>query len=139
MFLVRRGALALAFCVAIPGFAQTWSGDFGAGLSLTRGNSDTKNLNLALQLTQKISTKDLAKYDAFYLRGDKDGALTVDRTTFGARDEYTISPLTYAFGDLDKGSGGRRFIWCSVHSDGDTQAHFFLPGLNRNLNLARFR
>ena len=100
MLFVRRGALVLAFCVAVPGFGQTWSGDFGAGLSLTRGNSDTKNLNLALQLTQKISVKDVVKYDAFYLRGDKDGSLTVDRTTFGARDEYTISPLTYAFGDL---------------------------------------
>jgi putative salt-induced outer membrane protein YdiY len=100
MFFVRRETLALAFCVAIPGFAQTWSGDFGAGLSLTRGNSDTKNFNLALNVTEKVSAKDVVKYDAFYLRADQNGALTVDRMTFGARDEYTFSPLTYGFGDV---------------------------------------
>src|SRR5437868_8105802 len=99
MLFVRRGALVLAFCVAVPGYGQTWSGDFGAGLSLTRGNSDTKNINLALNLAQRISARNQAKYDAFYLRADNAGELTVDRTTFGARDEYAVSPLTYAFAD----------------------------------------
>ena len=80
-------------------YGQTWSGDFGAGLSLTRGNSDTKNINLALNLAQRISARNQAKYDAFYLRADNAGELTVDRTTFGARDEYAVSPLTYAFAD----------------------------------------
>ena len=79
---------------------QTWSGNFGAGLSLTRGNSDTKNINLTAEASEKISARNLAKYDAFYLRADNNGALTVDRTTFGARDEYSLSPLTYAFGDI---------------------------------------
>ncbi len=88
---------AISLSTAIYG--QTWSGDFGAGLSLTRGNSDTKNINLALNLAQRISARNLAKYDAFYLRADNAGELTVDRTTFGARDEYTVSPLTYAFAD----------------------------------------
>lgn len=83
-----------------PAHGQTWNGDFGAGLSLTRGNSDTKNLNLTAELSEKISARNLAKYDAFYLRADTAGALTVDRTTFGARDEYSLSPLTYAFADI---------------------------------------
>ena len=82
-----------------PPPGQTWSGNFGAGLSLTRGNSDTKNLNLSAQLAQRIDAKNLAKYDAFYLRADQNGDLTVDRTSFGGRDEYTISPVMYAFGD----------------------------------------
>jgi putative salt-induced outer membrane protein len=92
----------LVVCVisaSTAAYGQTWSGDFGAGLSLTRGNSDTKNINLALNLAQHISARNLAKYDAFYLRADNNGALTVDRTTFGARDEFTVSPLTYAFAD----------------------------------------
>jgi len=83
-----------------PPAGQTWSGNFGAGLSLTRGNSDTKNINLTAEVSEKINARNLAKYDAFYLRADNNGALTVDRTTFGARDEYTLSPLTYAFGDI---------------------------------------
>src|SRR5256885_15519955 len=83
-----------------PPAGQTWSGNFGAGLSLTRGNSDTKNLNLSAQLAQRINEKNLAKYDAFYLRGDQNGDLIIDRTTLGGRDEYTVSPLMYAFGDV---------------------------------------
>jgi putative salt-induced outer membrane protein len=83
-----------------PAPGHTWSGNLGAGLSLTRGNSDTKNINLTADAAQRISARNLAKYDAFYLRADSNGALTVDRTTFGARDEYTLSPLTYAFGDI---------------------------------------
>ena len=58
-----------------PPPGQTWAGNFGAGLSLTKGNSDTKNVNLSLQLAQRIDARNLAKYDAFYLRGDKDGDL----------------------------------------------------------------
>jgi putative salt-induced outer membrane protein len=88
-----------AYAQEPPPAGQTWSGNVGAGLSLTRGNSDTKNVNLTLELAQRINPQNLAKYDAFYLRADNNGELTVDRTTFGARDEYTVSPLTYAFAD----------------------------------------
>lgn len=97
MSVSSRFVFAVAL-IALPMSAQ-WSGDFGAGLSLTRGNSDTKNINLALQLAQKISDKNVAKYDAFYLRGDSNGDLILDRTTLGARDEYKVSPLIYAFAD----------------------------------------
>jgi putative salt-induced outer membrane protein len=83
-----------------PPAGQTWTGNFGAGLSITRGNSDTKNLNVTADAAQRINAANLAKYDAFYLRADNNGALTVDRTTFGARDEYSLSPLTYAFADV---------------------------------------
>ena len=76
-----------------------WSGDAAAGLSLTRGNSDTKNVNLALNLAQRLSATNVVKYDAFYLRSDTNGDLTVDRTVFGARDEVAFSALTYAFAD----------------------------------------
>jgi putative salt-induced outer membrane protein len=99
-------SLLIVFCSVAygqettPPAGQTWSGNFGAGLSLTRGNSDTKNINLTADLAQRINARNLAKYDAFYLRADSGGALTVDRTVFGARDEYTLSPLTYAFADV---------------------------------------
>src|SRR5215208_2932843 len=84
---------------AAPVPPPTWTGSFAAGLSLTRGNSETKNINLAADAAQRISARNVAKYDAFYLRGDSDGDLTVDRTTFGARDEFAVSPLTYAYAD----------------------------------------
>jgi putative salt-induced outer membrane protein YdiY len=75
------------------------TGSIAAGLSLTSGNSDSKNINLALTLTQIVNTRNVATFNAFYLRGDQSGALIVDRTSFSAKDEYTISPLTYALAD----------------------------------------
>src|SRR3954467_3685851 len=96
-----RSVIFVSLLLVIPSvFAQepppppdkTWSGDFGAGLSLTRGNSDTQNLNLTANASQRLNARNLMKYDAFYLRADSNGELTVDRTLFGARDEYTVSP-----------------------------------------------
>jgi putative salt-induced outer membrane protein YdiY len=76
-----------------------YTGDFAVGLSLTKGNSDTSNFNLAFNMVDDPKTNNVLKYDAFYLRASNDGGLTVDRTSFGARDEYSLSALTYAFGD----------------------------------------
>lgn len=98
--------LVFLFLVAQPMFGEDLpadkneAGSLSAGLSLTRGNSDTKNFNVAFDFAQRIDPKNVLKYNAFYLRADQNGTLTVDRTSFGARDEYTVSPLTYAFGDL---------------------------------------
>ena len=92
--LITSVVFALGVRADEPPPGQTWSGNFGAGLSLTRGNSDTKNVNLALNLAQRLSPKSVLKYDAFYLRSDKDGGLLVDRATFGARDEFAMSALT---------------------------------------------
>jgi putative salt-induced outer membrane protein len=98
-------AIAVLFAVCAlaraedPPPGKDWSGDAAAGFSLTRGNSDTKNVNLALNLAQRLSATNVVKYDAFYLRGDSNGNLTVDRTVFGARDEVAFSALTYAFAD----------------------------------------
>src|SRR5579864_4821538 len=78
---------------------QNTAGSLSAGLSLTRGNSDTKNINLTFDFAQRVNARNVAKYDAFYLRADQNGALTVDRASLGARDEFTVSPLTYAFAD----------------------------------------
>jgi putative salt-induced outer membrane protein YdiY len=93
-------ARAAAAQQAAPAPPATWSGNLAAGFSLTSGNSDTKNLNLAADASERLSARNTARYDAFYLRADSNGALTVDRTAAGARDEYAVSALTYAFADL---------------------------------------
>jgi putative salt-induced outer membrane protein len=98
VLLVVAGSLAAQ--EPAPAAPATWSGNFSAGLSMTRGNSDTKNINLTADAAQRINARNVAKYDAFYLRADSEGTLTVDRTSFGARDELSVSPLTYAFGDV---------------------------------------
>ena len=83
-----------------PAPPPVWSGNFSAGLALTRGNSDTNNVNLTFDAKHLLSARNTMKYDAFYLRADADGEQTVDRTLFGARDEFAISPLTYAIFDI---------------------------------------
>src|SRR4029079_19767989 len=99
-----RRVVLFAFVVTVSAHAQapeppagrTWAGDFGFGLSLTRGNSDTSNIHLTADAAQRLNAANLMRYDAFYLRSDTSGTLTADRLLFGARDEYTISPAQYA-------------------------------------------
>lgn len=103
----RSSLLMVLSCLAAQTLAaadlpagQNVAGSLSAGLSLTRGNSQTDDLNLTFDLAQRVTPRNVAKYDAFYLRAAEDGALTVDRTTLGARDEFTVSPLTFAFADV---------------------------------------
>lgn len=76
------------------------TGSFGAGAAFTSGNSDTMTWNLALTLVYDPKTKNVVKADAFYLRGEADDVVNVDRTAAHVRDEYTLTPAIYAFGDL---------------------------------------
>jgi len=80
--------------------AKIWSGSFGAGLALTGGNSDTANYNLSFDLLRDPKTKNLMKFGGSYLRGDSEGEATVDRLALGFRDEYSLSPRTFVYGDL---------------------------------------
>ncbi len=79
---------------------KVWTGDLGAGLALTSGNSDTRNFNLAFNLTRDPKTRNLIKSDATYLKGAQDGEDIIDRLTVGFRDEYTLSGRTFVFGEV---------------------------------------
>jgi putative salt-induced outer membrane protein len=111
---VRQATIAGAYAIAVmsicsvnPVWAQPaepsgpWSGSGGVGLSLTRGNSDTANYNLALDLTHDPQTRNVMKWTALYLRGKQDDTLTVNRTSLGFRDEFTLSGRTFVFGQID--------------------------------------
>jgi putative salt-induced outer membrane protein len=84
-----------------PEPAKTWTGGAGAGLSVTSGNSDTLNVNLAFDLTRDPKTRHVVKAKGLYLRGEQDDEATVDRTALGVRDEYTLTPRAFVFGQLD--------------------------------------
>ena len=84
-----------------PPPTSAWSGDLGAGLALTSGNTDTKNFNLSFGLAYDPKTRNTVKAIGLYIRGDKDGAATVDRTAFNVRDEYKLSDRTYLFGQTE--------------------------------------
>jgi putative salt-induced outer membrane protein YdiY len=102
---------AIAFAaLSVPGVARAQApaaperdvtGAAGFGFSLTSGNSDTTNISLSFDLKHDPKTKNVIKLAALYLRGDKDDELTVDRTSLLFRDEYSLTPRLFVFGQLD--------------------------------------
>ncbi len=102
-------AILLAVTLGMSGlYAQTsapaqpdkdWGGTFGAGFSLTGGNTDTANFNLSFNGTYDPKTRNVIKANGLYLRSDKDNEITADRLRLGVRDEYTLSDRVFAFGD----------------------------------------
>ncbi|HEV7516598.1 MAG TPA: DUF481 domain-containing protein [Thermoanaerobaculia bacterium] len=77
-----------------------WSGHFAAGLTFTKGNSDTRTFNLSLAVAYRLQPRNLLKADGFYLNSREDGVSTVARTSAHLRDEYTLSDRYFAFGDV---------------------------------------
>jgi putative salt-induced outer membrane protein YdiY len=77
-----------------------WTGSAGAGFSMNRGNTDTTNVNLSFEATRDPKTHSVWKLKALYLRGDTDGATSVDRFLFDGRNERDLAPRVYAFGAL---------------------------------------
>jgi putative salt-induced outer membrane protein len=92
-------ALAQAPAAAEP--PKTWTGTAGVGVSITSGNSDTMNYNLAFDVTRTPKARNVMKWKGLYLRGDQNNAVVVNRTSLGYRDEYTLSGRTFLFGQLD--------------------------------------
>lgn len=75
-----------------------WTGSAGAGFAMNRGNTDTTNVNLSFEATRDPKTRSVWKFKALYLRGQTDGAATVDRFLADARNERDLRPRVYAFG-----------------------------------------
>src|SRR2546425_3355404 len=103
-------AIAAVLLVCIPAHAQApqattppapppvWTGNFGAGLALTNGNTDTKNINLSLGLVRDPKKRSVLRVNGLYLRGEKESELIVNQTQFTIRDEINISTRTFVFG-----------------------------------------
>jgi putative salt-induced outer membrane protein YdiY len=76
------------------------TGTLAAGLTFTSGNSNTRTLNLALALEYRPNPKDRLKAEGFYIQNREDGTSTVDRTSAHLREERSLAPLWFAYGDL---------------------------------------
>jgi putative salt-induced outer membrane protein len=85
---------------APPPPPPVWTGSAGAGLGLTSGNSDTRNLNLAFEATRDPKTKHVLKFAALYLWSSQDGEESANRLSLLGRDEYTLTPRAFAFGQV---------------------------------------
>jgi putative salt-induced outer membrane protein YdiY len=77
-----------------------WTGSAGLGFSLNRGNTSTTNLNAAFEATHDPKTVSIWKFKGLYLRGDTNGARSVDRLLLDARYERTISTRVYGFAQV---------------------------------------
>ncbi|HEX5474420.1 MAG TPA: DUF481 domain-containing protein [Vicinamibacterales bacterium] len=109
---MRQGWICLAMIlVAVPAAAQTtaappavppgWSGSAGFGLALNRGNTDTTNLNISGDTTYDPKTDHVWKFRGLYLRGETDGAVSVDRLEVQGRYQHDLAARAYAFGQLE--------------------------------------
>jgi putative salt-induced outer membrane protein len=77
-----------------------FSGSFGAGLTLTRGNVDTTNVNLSFDAKYTASPTDAFKAEGLYLRGRTDGRDTANRLFLQGRFERLVTPRAFLFGQL---------------------------------------
>jgi putative salt-induced outer membrane protein YdiY len=99
-FVLLRG-IGVAFAQAPAGPPPTWTGSAGGGIAVTGGNSDTMNFNVGFDVTRTPMAQNVIKMTGLYLRGDQNDEAVVDRTSLGFRDEYSLSPRTFVFGQVD--------------------------------------
>jgi len=81
--------------------AREYSGSLGGGVTLTSGNTSTRNYNLAFSHVHERKNGNTDKITALYLRGKENGELTLDRASVIFRDEYKLSSRTFIFGEAN--------------------------------------
>ncbi len=101
------GLVILTLCVPAIGQAQgtpppakTYSGNFGAGLAVTGGNTDTQNFNLSFELTRDPKTKSVTKATGLYLRSNSSGNTITDLLRLGFREDYNLTKRVSLYGAI---------------------------------------
>jgi putative salt-induced outer membrane protein YdiY len=109
-----RTSIATAFAVlllnAVPGGAQTpaagstppdpMTGNVTFGLALTSGNKDTTTFNAGYEFKYDPKTKNVVKSTGLFLYGKSDGELTAEQYGLMFRDEYSVSPRAFVYGEF---------------------------------------
>jgi putative salt-induced outer membrane protein YdiY len=101
-FLIVLSTLSVVFFAALNVHGQapvsdTWATEIGAGLAMTNGNSDTKNVNLSLGIVRDPKTNNVFRFNGLYLRGDKEGELIINQTAITGREEINLTDRTFVF------------------------------------------
>jgi putative salt-induced outer membrane protein YdiY len=81
-----------------PAPPKVWTVTFSAGLALTSGNTDTSSFNAAYDIVYNPMTKNVVKSDALFLRSTTEDELSAHRTSLNIRDEYSLTPRLFVFG-----------------------------------------
>jgi len=115
-----------------PGLLEGWNGGLNLGFALTRGNSETKNLNIAFNATRKGFHDKVTLYtNSIYAANDLPTAsphTTANAIGSGARYDHDFAPRVFGFvnGDfyhdalqhLDlRSTGGGGLGWHAIKRD----------------------
>ena len=88
-----------------PGWGEGWNGGVNVGFAVTRGNSETKNLNVAFTATRKGFKDKLGMYaNSIYATNDVETATphtTANSVGGGARYDRDIHPRLFGFVNAD--------------------------------------
>jgi putative salt-induced outer membrane protein YdiY len=79
---------------------DTLSGNIGAGVSMTSGNSNTINWNMSFAVNKQTGRGHNFRGNGLYLRGQENGKLSVNRLTLAFRDDYSINSSIVGFGNI---------------------------------------
>jgi putative salt-induced outer membrane protein len=95
----------LLLLLVLPVLAQDedtppWSSSIGAGVAVTSGNSDTRNLNFSFNTLYDPKTERLFKADVIYLLGETDGERQVEKASANARFERLFDDRAFWFGEV---------------------------------------
>ena len=72
-----------------------WSGTAGAGVSLTSGNTDTVNYNVAFDITRDPKTRNVQKGRGLFLRGEQEDVLTANQLALAFRNQFALTSRAY--------------------------------------------
>jgi putative salt-induced outer membrane protein len=104
---IGASLLWLAFCLpavsqnaAQPPANKVYSGNFGAGFTMTSGNADTRNFNLSFEFNRDPKTKNVIRAKGLYLRSTANGDAIADLLRLAFRDEYALSKRVSVYGAL---------------------------------------
>jgi putative salt-induced outer membrane protein YdiY len=81
-----------------PAPPKVWTVAVSAGLALTSGNTDTSSVNAAYDIIYNPQTKNVVKSDGLFLRSKTEDELSAHRTGLNIRDEYSLTPRLFVFG-----------------------------------------
>lgn len=86
-----------------PAWDRGWNGSANLGLALARGNSDTTDLNTALNLDRKTPNDEIKAYESsvYATNGLPGGGVTANAILGGARYDHNITEKLFAFGAGD--------------------------------------
>lgn len=97
---VSGAAFAQAAGEAADAAPVGWTRTIGAGITLTRGNSDTTSLNLSFAVASPADGRHQLKSDGLFLRSTASNETVANRASFNVRDEYHPDERSYFFGQF---------------------------------------